>query len=118
MNLPVAVLYPEGWGRFFELNTTRAIDWGTFWYIGRYLDGKVNSGAVGDQGPFQWLSADIPTLNNLTYVIFALGCLAVAVLALRAPRRPRLAAPLLPGGGDFLLSARSGRSSSCSGCCR
>ncbi|MGA3489591.1 glycosyltransferase family 87 protein [Micromonosporaceae bacterium DT55] len=106
VNLPVAVLYPEGWGRFFELNTTRAIDWGTFWYIGRYLDGKVNSGAVGDQGPFQWLSANIPTLNNLAYAIFALGCLAVAVLALRAPRRPRLAALSFLVVAIFLLSAK------------
>ena len=49
VNLPVALLYPDGWGRFFELNTTRAIDWGTLWYIGRYLDGKINIGEAGDR---------------------------------------------------------------------
>jgi uncharacterized membrane protein len=91
VNLPVAVPYRENWDRFFELNTTRAIDWGTLWYIGRFLDGKWRSGAPGDQGPFQWLSAHIPALNLLTYVLFGLACLAIAALALLAPRRPRLA---------------------------
>jgi uncharacterized membrane protein len=91
VNLPVAVAYRESWNRFFDLNTDRAIDWGTLWYIGRYLDGKWRSGAAGDQGPFQWLSAHIPALNLLSYLLFGLACLAIAVLALRAPRRPRLA---------------------------
>ncbi|HEY0700265.1 MAG TPA: glycosyltransferase 87 family protein [Micromonospora sp.] len=91
VNLPVAVPYRENWDRFFELNSERAVDWGTLWYVGRYLDGKWNSGAEGDQGPFQWLSSHIPTLNWLTYALFGVACLAVAALALRAPRRPRLA---------------------------
>jgi uncharacterized membrane protein len=87
VNLPVAIPYRESWGRFFELNTTRPIDWGTLWYIGRYLDGKVSP----DQGPFDWLNANIPTLNWLSYLLFGLACLGVAALALLAPRRPRLA---------------------------
>ncbi|SCG48025.1 glycosyltransferase family 87 protein [Micromonospora halophytica] len=91
VNLPVAIPYRENWNRFFELNTERPIDWGTLWYIGRYLDGKVNTGVPGDQGPFQWLNANIPTLNYLSYALFALACLGVAALALLAPRRPRLA---------------------------
>ncbi|MEV4480148.1 glycosyltransferase family 87 protein [Micromonospora coxensis] len=91
VNLPVAIPYRENWNRFFELNTERPIDWGTLWYIGRYLDGKVNTGVPGDQGPFQWLNANIPTLNYLSYALFLLACLGVAALALLAPRRPRLA---------------------------
>ncbi|MGC5018859.1 glycosyltransferase family 87 protein [Micromonospora sp. DT47] len=91
VNLPAAVPYWDNWNRFFELNTTRPIDWGTLWYIGRYLDGKVNTGGPGEQGPFQWLNANIPTLNYLSYALFGLACLGVAALALRAPRRPRLA---------------------------
>ncbi|MGB2567768.1 glycosyltransferase family 87 protein [Micromonospora citrea] len=91
VNLPVAIPYRENWNRFFELNTERPIDWGTLWYIGRYLDGKVNTGVPGDQGPFQWLNVNIPTLNYLSYALFALACLGVAALALLAPRRPRLA---------------------------
>ncbi|MET7748067.1 glycosyltransferase 87 family protein [Micromonospora sp. NPDC005367] len=86
VNLPAAVPYWENWDRFFELNSTRPIDWGTLWYIGRYLDGKV-----GGQGPFEWLNGNIPTLNLLSYALFGLVCLGVAALALLAPRRPRLA---------------------------
>lgn len=90
VNLPVAIPYRENWDRFFELNSERAIDWGTFWYIGRYLDNKWNFFGSGE-GPFQWLSNNIPTLNYLSYALFGLACLAIAGLALRAPRRPRLA---------------------------
>ncbi|GAA0390406.1 glycosyltransferase 87 family protein [Micromonospora gifhornensis] len=89
VNLPVAIPYRENWNRFFELNTERPIDWGTIWYIGRYLDGKF--GDPASIGPFQWLDANIPTLNYLSYALFGLACLAIGALALLAPRRPRLA---------------------------
>ncbi|GAA4578017.1 glycosyltransferase 87 family protein [Micromonospora coerulea] len=91
VNLPVAIPYRESWDRFFELNTTRPIDWGTLWYIGRYLDGKVSPPTPGNLGPFEWLNVHIPTLNALSYLLFGLACLGVAALALLAPRRPRLA---------------------------
>ncbi|MFC4018528.1 glycosyltransferase family 87 protein [Micromonospora sp. GCM10011542] len=90
VNLPAAWSYPENWDRFFELNSTRPIDWGTLWYIGRYLDGKVGNDPTR-LGPFEWLNVNIGMLNLLSYALFGLACLGVAVLALRAPRRPRLA---------------------------
>jgi uncharacterized membrane protein len=91
VNFPVWNWYHESWLQFFRLNHDRPIDWGTFWYVGRYLDGKWNSGANGDQGPFQWLSNHIPILNDLSYGLFGLACVGIVVLALLAPRRPRLA---------------------------
>lgn len=91
VNLPVAIPYRENWDRFFELNSTRPIDWGTLWYIGRYLDGKFDSANPADLGPFEWLNVNIPTLNTLSYALFGLACLGVAALGLLAPRRPRLA---------------------------
>ncbi|WP_446217555.1 glycosyltransferase family 87 protein [Micromonospora sp. IBHARD004] len=91
VNLPVALPYQENWYRFFELNTTRPIDWGTLWYIGRYLDGKASPPTPGNLGPFEWLNANIPALNTLSYALFILACLSVGALALLAPRRPRLA---------------------------
>ncbi|WP_327030033.1 glycosyltransferase 87 family protein [Micromonospora sp. NBC_01740] len=91
VNLPVAIPYRENWDRFFELNSTRPIDWGTLWYIGRYLDGKFGNANPADLGPFEWLNANIPTLNTLSYALFGLACLGVAALGLLAPRRPRLA---------------------------
>ena len=91
VNFPVWYWYHNSWLQFFRLNHDRPIDWGTFWYVGRYLDGKWNTGATGDQGPFQWLSNHIPTLNTLTYALFGLSCAAILILALVAPRRPRVA---------------------------
>lgn len=91
VNFPVWYFYHDSWLRFFQLNSERPIDWGTFWYVGRYLDGKWHSGSAGDEGPFQWLSNHIPTLNLLTYGLFGLCCLGVVALALLAPRRPRMA---------------------------
>ncbi|MFY1705125.1 glycosyltransferase family 87 protein [Micromonospora sp. WMMA1923] len=106
VNLPVALLYPEGWNRFFELNSTRPIDWGTLWYIGRYLDGRINLGDPGSQGPFDWLSANVHTLNYLSYALFGLACLGVAVLAVRAPVRPRLAPLAFLVVAAFLLTSK------------
>src|SRR3954463_2579117 len=37
VNFPVWYLYHNSWQRFFQLNSERPIDWGTFWYVGRYL---------------------------------------------------------------------------------
>src|SRR5690606_24378309 len=79
VNLPVMLTNFESWDRFRELNTTRPIDWGTLWYIGRYLDSKWNSGVPGDQGPFQWLNDHIPVLNMLSYALFGLACVAITL---------------------------------------
>jgi uncharacterized membrane protein len=106
VNLPVAIPYRESWDRFFELNTERPIDWGTLWYIGRYLDGKWNSGGPGDMGPFQWLSNHVPQLNYVTYGLFGLSCLAIAALALFAPRKPRLAALAFLVVASFLIFSK------------
>ncbi|MFY1688892.1 glycosyltransferase family 87 protein [Plantactinospora sp. WMMB782] len=106
VNLPVAILYPENWRRFFDLNSERAVDWGTLWYIGRYLDSKWNSGSPGDQGPFQWLSNNIPTLNTLSYALITLAFLAIGALALFAKRRPRLAALVFLMVAAFLIFSK------------
>ncbi|MGI5146528.1 glycosyltransferase family 87 protein [Plantactinospora sp. CA-294935] len=106
VNLPVAILYPDNWRRFFDLNSERAVDWGTLWYIGRYLDSKWNSGSPGDQGPFQWLSNNIPTLNTVSYALITLAFLAIGALALFAKRRPRLAALVFLMVAAFLIFSK------------
>jgi uncharacterized membrane protein len=88
VNFPVWYWQHEAWLRFFRLNSERPIDWGTFWYVGRYLDGKWSTGG---HGPFQWLSDHVPTLNLLTYALFGLACVGLLVLGLLAPQPPRLA---------------------------
>jgi len=32
INLPVYLTTPEGWLRFYQLNTSRGSDWGSLWY--------------------------------------------------------------------------------------
>jgi uncharacterized membrane protein len=106
VNAPVFLLYRGSWDRFFELNTTRPIDWGTLWYVGRYLDGKWDTGGAGGRGPFQWLSDHIAVLNTLTYTLFLLSCLAIGALCLLAPRRPRLAQLAFLVVAAFLLFSK------------
>lgn len=97
----------DNWSRFLRLNTERAIDWGTFWYVGRYLEGRWFSGQSGDQGLFQWLSWHVdPHLNLLSYALFALACVGIGYLALRAPRPPRVAALGFLTVAAFLLFAK------------
>jgi uncharacterized membrane protein len=89
VNLPVLIAYPDSWRRFFGLNKERPVDWGTVWYIGRFLDTKWNGSGGG--GIFQALSSNITLLNIVSYALTILACGAIAVLCALAPRRPRLA---------------------------
>lgn len=84
-NVPVMLLSYKDWHRFIELNQTRGIDWGTLWYIGRFLDNDLFNGLA------PWLWGDIPLVTNLALLLFLIGCLGVAALGLRAPVPPRLA---------------------------
>src|SRR5262249_19771834 len=81
-----------GWLRFFQLSNTRAVDWGTFWYIGANWPLSTRASGVGIE-PFVTLSAarNVGWVNFYSYLLFFLGCLGVLALTLLAPRRPRLA---------------------------
>ena len=87
VNVPVLWLNAHNWSEFLRLNRTRIVDWGTLWYIGDHFP------RGGDQYGipfFQQLAANIPLLNNVTYVLIAAGWAAIAVLVFLAPIRPRL----------------------------
>ncbi|HEX2073891.1 MAG TPA: glycosyltransferase 87 family protein [Geodermatophilus sp.] len=85
VNVPVAVLAPEHWSRFFGLNSSRPADPDTLWNIvitlsdGRWLDGPLAGGAT-------------PVVLNAVVAgsLLALAA-AVAWLTLAAPVRPRVA---------------------------
>src|SRR5579875_705006 len=78
VNLPVIIVAPAGWATFYTFSKDRPSDWGSIWY---YL------GQLGVPG----LGADhVGTVNLLSAVLFALACAGITVLALAAPRRPRL----------------------------
>jgi uncharacterized membrane protein len=105
VNAPAYFFAHEGWAEFFSRSRTRAVDWGTFWYIGANWPSTGTDGKVG-VAPFVSLAADIPRLNLISYLLFGLGCLGVAVLALLAPRRPRLAQLCFLVVALFLLTSK------------
>ncbi len=85
VNLPVLFGYPDAWWKFFRFNNSRAIDWGTFWYLGDHFP---FTGAIPGLG---WFDGHIPQLNLVSYALFGLCCAGVAVLVFVAPHPPRLA---------------------------
>ena len=74
VNLPVAIAYPHGWGEFWRFNAERGADFGSAWYA------------------LEQLGHPVEPLNPIAIGLFAVLCLAIGGLALRAPRPPPLAA--------------------------
>jgi uncharacterized membrane protein len=92
VNLPVAVLAPHGWAYFYTFNATRGADWGGIWYFFEFLRWPV----VG--------SYSLHLLNFLSALAFLVFCMAIALLALAAKRRPRLAQLIFLTTAAFLLT--------------
>jgi uncharacterized membrane protein len=78
VNVPVALTATAGWGRFYAFSRDRGADWGSVWYLFEHYSVPV----LGDSSS--------GALNLLSSGGFALACVGIAVLALAAPRRPRL----------------------------
>jgi uncharacterized membrane protein len=78
VDLPVMIVAPSGWAWFYVFSKERGADWGSIWYLFEY----VNLPVLGD--------AKLSTLNLMSTVFFLLACAAITLLALAAPRRPRL----------------------------
>jgi uncharacterized membrane protein len=78
VNLPVALAAPAGWATFYRFNASRGADWGSIWYLFETEHWPV----VG--------SLPLGTLNVLSFLLFGMACALIGVLALAAPRRPRL----------------------------
>jgi uncharacterized membrane protein len=104
VNAPVFLFANAGWDKFWQLSSTRAVDWGTFWYIGAHFPLSTRPG--GGIQPFVSLSNNIGLLNALSYFLFGLGCLAVLLVGLRAPLRPRLAQLCFLLVALFLLTSK------------
>jgi uncharacterized membrane protein len=101
-NLPVFVFANAGWWKFWDLSDKRGIDWGTLWYMGTHVEFPNSTGI----GVINDLGAHIPLLNAVSYFLLALGCLAVAGVALYAPRTPRLSQLLFLVVALFLLTSK------------
>ncbi len=78
VNLPIALIATAGWGRFYAFSRSRGADWGSIWYMFEHFSVPVlGNPSIGE-------------LNLVSTGLFAIACVAIAVLALAAPRRPRL----------------------------
>jgi uncharacterized membrane protein len=97
VNAPVALLYPTGWAEFFRLNRTRPADPDSLYFVVQYFTGWAGfDGKLADGEP-------PAVLNAVSAVLFVLCCAAICLLALRAPRPPRLASLAFLVVAAFLL---------------
>jgi uncharacterized membrane protein len=94
VNLPVAIVAPQGWATFYTFSSSRGADWGGIWYFFRYLNWPV----VG--------SESTTTLNLLSALAFGAACVAIGALALAAPRRPRLPQLVFLATAAFVLTSK------------
>lgn len=98
VNLPIMVLFPQGWAEFFRLNSRRGQD----------MDSLYN--VVGSFTGWRGFDTDLGfweppvILNSVVAVLFAACCAGIAYVALTAPRRPRLAQLAFLVVAAFLLT--------------
>jgi uncharacterized membrane protein len=78
VNLPVAIAAPGGWATFYRFNSARGADWGSIWYFFETEHWPV----LG--------SLSVGAINAVSLLLFGIACAAIGLLALAAPRRPRL----------------------------
>ncbi len=78
VNLPVAIAAPGGWATFYRFNSARGADWGSIWYFFETEHWPVLGGLP------------VGGINAVSLALFGIACAAIGLLALAAPRRPRL----------------------------
>ncbi len=78
VNLPVMIIAPSGWSWFYVFSKERGADWGSIWYFFEFH----NVPLLGNSGN--------GVLNLMSGAFLALAFVGIALLALAAPRRPRL----------------------------
>lgn len=80
VNLPVAALNPAGWKYFYEFSQDRPAGYSSPWFAYNLVAGRLG-----------WLPLHAEAINTLALNLFVLACALIAVLALTAQRRPRMA---------------------------
>ena len=88
VNVPIMVADFDGWSKFYRLSQSRGDGFSSIWFL------------LSQQGH----GVAHSTLNTLAGGLFGLICVAIAVLTLAAPRRPRLPQVTLLVVAAFLLT--------------
>jgi uncharacterized membrane protein len=94
VNVPVAIIAPQGWVTFYTFSSNRGADWGGIWFFFEHMNWPV----IG--------TYSTATLNLLSAGLFCLACLAIGLLALAAPSRPRLPQLIFLATAAFVLSSK------------
>jgi uncharacterized membrane protein len=89
VNVPVALLWPNSWLQFLKLNRDRPADFDSLWYGFHQV---IGSGTPA------------PKVNGAAAIVVLLALVAVFLLGLAAPRRPRLPQLLFLVVAAFLLT--------------
>lgn len=76
VNIPVMLLAPDGWAKFYRFSQERGVDFGSFFLV---ISQRVN------------IQITAETANAYAMVSMVLVCAGIAALTLTAPRRPRFA---------------------------
>ncbi|MCO6007273.1 glycosyltransferase 87 family protein [Actinoallomurus purpureus] len=90
VNVPIMLAAWDSWSRFYTFNQKRSVDWGSVFFLAE----RKGMSSVDN----------VPTLNLMGEVGFVVLALAVALLVLFAPRRPRLPQVLFLTLAAFLLT--------------
>jgi len=98
VNLPVALAYRHGWWEFYKFSKDRDTEASTIWYIGHYLR---TTGFFGDGYAPGW----VPPNSAVTVALVA-ALVAVALLGLQAPVKPRVAQLAFLAVLAFLLTTK------------
>ncbi|WP_130345368.1 glycosyltransferase family 87 protein [Herbihabitans rhizosphaerae] len=88
VNLPIALAFPRGWWEFFHRNSIRAADPDSLYNVVAHFSGWLGfDGNLGSTQP-----PPTPSwLNAVSIVLFLACCAGIALIALSAPVRPRVA---------------------------
>ncbi|HUY44823.1 MAG TPA: glycosyltransferase 87 family protein [Streptosporangiaceae bacterium] len=92
VNVPVMIVAPAGWDRFYRLSETRSADWGSIWYFFQT-----------ERWPFVGTTS-VSSLNVISAGVFIGACVLIGLLTLAAPRRPRVPQLFFLTLAAFLLS--------------
>lgn len=94
VNVPVMLSHPDAWREFLRLNSERGWEWSTVWAVLSRQTGWTGFDSGGGTPVI---------LNAVTFALFGLGCLAIAVFGLSVRRRPRVAELIFLIVACFLL---------------
>ena len=106
VNVPIILLYRQSWLKFWSLNQVRAADWDSLWFqLDKVLPTHVGADGIARSALAVQAGADSPRLlNELVAVCLVVGLAMVALLVVRARRRPRVPQVLFLVLTVFLLT--------------